>query len=47
MGKDEAQVTKPKLPNESNLKTTVDDELTKIGNGGPWVWYATTELFIN
>lgn len=42
MGKEEqtadAQVTKPKLPNESNLKTTVDDELTKIGNGGPWVW---------
>lgn len=42
MGKDEqidAQVTtKPKPSNESNLKTTVDDELTKIGNGGPWVW---------
>ncbi|XP_031618292.1 organic cation transporter protein isoform X1 [Contarinia nasturtii] len=41
MGKDEqidAQVTKSKPSNESNLKTTVDDELTKIGNGGPWVW---------
>lgn len=41
MGKDEqndAQVTKSKLSNESNLKTTIDEELTKIGNGGPWVW---------
>lgn len=34
----DAQVTKPKIVNESHLKTTVDDELTKIGNGGPWVW---------
>lgn len=41
MSKDEqidVQGTKPKLGNEANLKTTVDDELTKIGNGGPWVW---------
>lgn len=42
MTKDEsndAQVTKSKVSsNETNLKTTVDDELTKIGNGGPWVW---------
>lgn len=42
MNKDEqndAQVTKPKVSsNETSLKTTVDDELTKIGNGGPWVW---------
>lgn len=43
MGKDEesndAQVTKQKSStNEPSLKSTVDDELTKIGNGGPWVW---------
>lgn len=42
MGKDDQNdaqsVTKPKLPNGTNLKTIVDDELTKIGNGGPWVW---------
>lgn len=36
--KNDAQVTKPKIVNESNLKATVDDELTRIGNGGPWVW---------
>lgn len=23
---------------EHNLKTIVDDELTRAGNGGPWVW---------
>lgn len=41
MTKDEqtdAQVTKQKLASESSLKATVEDELTKIGSGGPWVW---------
>lgn len=35
----DGQVTKPKVAsNETTLKATVDDELTKIGQGGPWVW---------
>lgn len=26
---------------EENLRSLVNEELTKIGSGGPWVWYAT------
>lgn len=41
MGKEEhanAEVTKSKIGNQQNLKEIVDDELTRLGNGGPWVW---------
>lgn len=41
MGKEEhanAEVTKSQIGNQQNLKEIVDDELTRLGNGGPWVW---------
>lgn len=41
MSKDEqanAELTKSKIGSEQNLKTIVDDELTRVGSGGPWVW---------
>lgn len=28
-----------KTGTDKNLKQTVNDELERIGNGGPWVWY--------
>lgn len=28
-----------KTANGKNLKETVNDELERIGSGGPWVWY--------
>lgn len=41
MGKEEhanAEVTKSKIGTQQNLKEIVDDELTRVGSGGPWVW---------
>lgn len=41
MGKEEhtnAEVTKSKIGNQQNLKEIVDNELTRVGSGGPWVW---------
>lgn len=41
MGRDEhinAEVTKSKIGNDKSLRTIVDDELTRVGSGGPWVW---------
>lgn len=41
MGKEEqtnGDVTKSKIGNQKNLKEIVDDELTRVGSGGPWVW---------
>lgn len=35
---EKSEVTKEKCESEKDLKTIVDDELTKVGNGGPWVW---------
>lgn len=33
----QVNVTKP-TNNGTTLRATVDDELDKIGKGGPWVW---------
>lgn len=41
MGNDEhgnAEMTKPKTTEKQSLRNIVDDELTKVGSGGPWVW---------
>lgn len=27
------------VANDKNLKQHVNDELERIGSGGPWVWY--------
>lgn len=38
-GQNDVQVNVTKTPNSgSTLRATVDDELDKIGKGGPWVW---------
>lgn len=33
-----AEVIKSKIGTQQNLKEIVDDELTRVGGGGPWVW---------
>lgn len=29
---------KPKITEKQSLREIVDDELKKVGAGGPWVW---------
>lgn len=36
--KQKCEVAREKCESEKDLKTIVDDKLTKVGNGGPWVW---------
>lgn len=39
MIKDDVDVTKSKIGSDKiTLKEIVDDELTRVGKGGPWVW---------
>lgn len=39
-GQNDVQVNVTKTPNNgtTTLRATCDDELDKIGKGGPWVW---------
>lgn len=40
MGQTDVDISqvKPKIGAKQSLREVVDDELKKVGDGGPWVW---------